>query len=542
MMRSKRIDPAYRRFGRSGRAGSLSVLIFGAIFLLGVLILMLALLSVPTRAAGRRLVLYCAAGLRGPVAEIAAKYREEYGVAVEIQYGGSNTLLSQIAVNRGGPADLYLAGDDFYTDRARAQGLADETIPVAVMRPVIAVAKGNPKRIGGLGDLLREDVRVALGNPEQAAVGRAVEQSLASAARLTVAWEALRDHVTANGVFKPTVSEVANDVKVGAVDAGIIWNATAAMPAYREHLDAIEVPAFAAAENRVTVAVLRATRDATAALHFARYLSARDRGLPVFAAHGFEPVDGDVWADRPEITFFCGAVNRRAVDDVIKAFSKREGVTVNTVYNGCGILTGQMRTLRDQHAGRGFPDVYMACDRYYLKTVADWFQEDVDVSDAAIVIAVPRGNPAGIQSLEDLTKAGVRVALGQPEQCTIGVLTRTLLENENLLDRVMKNVVMQTASSAMLVPAVATGSVDAAIAYVTDTIAESDKVDAVQIDSPYARAVQPFSIARSSDHKQLARRLFEAIAASRETFESAGFHFRLGPAQTAPATQEGSPS
>jgi molybdenum ABC transporter molybdate-binding protein len=248
----------------------------------------------------------------------------------------------------------------------------------------------------------------------------------------------------------------------------------------------------------------------------------------VFSERGFEAVEGDEWAWHPEITFYCGSVNRRAVDEVIKEFEAREGVTVNTIYNGCGILTGQMRTISQKEGSAGFPDVYMACDRYYLENVRDWFQEDVDISDAAIVIAVPKGNPKNIQGIADLAKPGMRVSVGQPEQCTIGALTRIMLEKMGVYEQVMENVVMQTASSSMLVPTVATKSVDATISYITDTKAETDKVDSVLIDSPYAKAVQPFSIACSSDHKYLGRRLFNDVAGAGDRFREAGFHFRLG--------------
>jgi molybdate transport system substrate-binding protein len=233
-----------------------------------------------------------------------------------------------------------------------------------------------------------------------------------------------------------------------------------------------------------------------------------------------------VWELRPEITFFCGAVNRRAVDDVVKAFENREGVVINTIYNGCGILTAQMRTIRQDQKGAGFPDVYMACDRYYLENVKDWFQEDVDISDTDIVIAVPKGNPKGIKNLSDLARPGMRVSVGQPEQCTIGALTRQMLSKMNVHDAVMNNVVMQTASSAMLIPTVTTKSVDATLAYNTDTLAESDKVDAVRIDSAYAKAIQPFSIARSSEYKYLGRRLMKQVIEAKESFTSAGFNVR----------------
>lgn len=469
------------------------------------------------------LQLYCAAGIRLPVEAIVAEYRKEYGVSVQIQYGGSNTLLSQIDVSTSG--DLYLAADDSYTKLAQEKGLVRETLPLAVMRPVIAVKKGNPKGIKGIDDLLRDDVRSAIGNPDQAAIGKATRSLLTKSGH----WKQLEKTVTATGVFKPTVPEVANDVKLGSADAAIVWDTTLAL--YPD-LEAIRTPELDEGTAHVTLGVMTSSRIPTQALRFARYLSARDRGLVTFREHGFETIEGDIWKETPEITFFCGSVNRRAVERVIQEFGQREGVTVNTVYNGCGILTAQMKTIRGQDQLAGFPDTYMACDRYYLDNVKDWFQDDIDISDTEVVIAVPKGNPAGIENLQDLTKEGVRVSVGQPDQCTIGVLTRQVLESENVYDQVMKNVVAQTATSAMLVPTVTTGSVDATLAYATDTKAESDKVDSIRIPSPAAKAIQPFAIARSSDHKFLGRRLLDAISAARDQFESVGFHFRVSEASS----------
>jgi molybdate transport system substrate-binding protein len=462
------------------------------------------------------LLLYCAAGVKTPVLALAKEFEAEYGVNVQLQYGGSGTLLSNIEVSRKG--DLYIAADHSYIEIARNKKLIEETLPLAVQRPVIAVQKGNPKGFQTLEDLLRPGVRIALGSPEAASIGKQTKQLLEKAGL----WDAVKKQVEQTGVFKPTVPEVANDIKLGAVDAGVVWDATAAQ--YPE-LEAVHVPLFDEAKKEISVAVLASSDQPTAALRFARYLNSKT-GNAVFRKYGYEAVDGDDWAWHPQITFFCGSVNRRAVDEVIKEFEQREGVTVNTVYNGCGILTGQMRTI-NQEKGAGFPDVYMACDRYYLENVHDWFQEDVDVSDADIVIAVPEGNPKNIQTIADLAKPGMRVSVGQPEQCTIGALTSIMLQKMGVYEQVMSNVVMQTASSAMLIPTVTTKSVDATLAYITDTQAESDKVDPVYIDSPFAKAVQPFSIARSSDWKFLGRRLFLKIAVAGDRFENAGFHFRL---------------
>ena len=520
---------------RHGAVNSLYVKVAAAlVMLIGLSVLLMGLgrsSQSPTRTlsstkgvdnnASKRLFVYCAAGIRKPVEQAASDYERIYGLAVQLQYSGSNTLLNQIEVAKIG--DLYVAADDDYIERAQEKGLVKEAIPIASQRPVIAVRKGNPKNIHSVDDLLRDDVRTALGNPDQAAIGKKVRTLLTKSQH----WKHLEEHITQTGTFLPTVPEVANSIKIGSVDAGIVWDSLSVI--YPE-FEMVPTPELDLGTAHTTIGVLTSSKNPTASLHFARYLTARDKGLTAFKNMGYTAVDGDKWAEIPEINFYCGAVNRRAVESVIKKFEQREGVTINTKYNGCGILTSEMKIIRDQRQGSGFPDTYMACDVYYLEEVKDWFQEAVNVSDTQVVIAVQKGNPKDIKSVQDLTKPGLRIVVGQPEQCTIGVLTRKLLTSEGIYDEVMKRVFesgAQKASSAMLIPDVITGVADAVLCYATDTQAERDQIDVVTIDSPSAMAIQPFSIARSSDHKYLSRRLYQEIANSRVAFEAAGFHWRL---------------
>ncbi len=464
------------------------------------------------------LVVYCAAGMRYPLDEIAKRYQREYGVAVSLQYGGSNTLLNQLEVSRTG--DLYLAADGYYIELARNKDLVDESLPLARMKPVIVVPAANPLGIESIADLVTKEARLGLGDPEAAAVGKKVRKLLSASG----AWPAIESLARKKGVFKQTVNEVANAVKIGSVDAGLIWDSTVGQ--YPE-LRGIEVPELDRGESLVQIGVLRSSKRPTAALHFARYVAAHDRGLETFRSKGFRAVDGDVWEDHPRLVFFAGSVNRRALEPIIKRFEEREGVTVQTVFNGCGILTAQMQTLKSG-GGSGFPDAYMACDVYYLDVVRELFQDDVVVSETDIVIVVQKGNPKRIERLEDLVRPGVRVAVGQPEQCTIGVLSRRLLESAGIYEKCLQNnVVTQTATSALLVPTVVTRSADATLAYRTDTLATRGEIDVVSIESEHAKAVQPFAVARTSPHKQLVRRLFSQIAQSRDIFEEAGFAWRL---------------
>ena len=461
------------------------------------------------------LLMFCAAGTRSAVEPIVKRYAEEYGVTVRVQYGGSNTLLSQIEVNPTG--DLYLAADNSYTQLAKEKGLVAEQLPVAEIRPVIIVQSGNPKGIGSIDDLLRKGLRVAIGSPDQAAVGKITRKLLTASGH----WDRFEKHVQ---VMKPTVNDVANDVEIGSVDAGIVWDIIAAL---HPKLTVVRTPELDVGISHITLGILTASKSPTAALRFARYVTARDRGLKVFAEHAYHVAEGDIWKETPELTFFSGSVNRTALAPIIQRFAKREGVRINTVYNGCGILTAQMRSIED-HAAGDFPDIYMACDVYYLKTVADLFLEGVNVSNTPIVIVTQKGNPKDIHSLDDLLKPGIRVVLGQPDQCTIGVLSRNLLQATGIYDTLMKdNVVSETTSSSLLIPAITTGAADAVLAYRTDTLAAKDQIEIIPIDSSLARAVQPFSVARSSNFQNLGKRLLEAISQSRKEFEKAGFEWQL---------------
>ncbi len=493
----------------------------------------------PKRMASKRVVrtiqLLAAAGLREPIEEIAGRYEAECGVKVDIQFGGSNSLLSLIKVDRLSTPDLLLVADESYTQQAVESNLAREVLSIAVQRPCIIVQKDSALQIRSVDDLIVSGRRLSIGNPDQAAIGKAVREALRKipTADGSNQWQRLELQVSQHGVFKPTVNEVANDVRIGAVDAGIVWNATVASPAFKESLRVIELPELSSESEIVSMAVLSSSIQPTEALKFARYVSARNRGLEVFRSHGLEVKEGDDWAVRPEINFFCGAVNRRVIEPILEKFQEREGVVVNTVYDGCGILTGRMKTIQNQDQSLGFPDLYMACDRFYLDNVKQWFQEDIDISDIEIVMVVPKGATL-ISSPMDLLKPGIRVAIGQPDQCTIGALTKRILDRDGIYELLMQKqldpgeTVVEKSSSALLVPDVLTGHVDAAIAYLSDVMPNREKVDIVHFPAGNNVAVQPLSVASNSRHKQLLRRFYDAVYREATSFESKGFHFRQG--------------
>jgi molybdenum ABC transporter molybdate-binding protein len=455
------------------------------------------------------LVVYCAAGLKPPVEALVQAYEEESGAQVQLQYGGSGTLLSNLRVARRG--DLFIAADQSYLALGRSNQVVTEILPIGTMRAVAVVRRGNPKHIASLADLVREDVRIALANPDAAAIGKLTRELLERSGE----WTRLERHAR---VFKPTVNEIANDVKLGAVDAGIVWDATVNL--YPD-LEPVELRELGGAREKVAVGVLSFSQQPAAALRFARYLTARDKGLREFARAGYQVVNGDTWAETPEVVLFSGGVNRLAVEQTICRFEQREGVRVTRVYNGCGILVSQMKA--GQH-----PDAYLACDVSFVPPVQDLFEAPVEISETDIVILAAKGNPKAIRSLADLARPGLRLGVANAKQSTLGDLTVKLLQPMGILEAVMANVKTQTPTADLLVNQMRTGALDAVVVYAANTSQVRDKLDIVPLSGPVGKAVQPFAVGKNSGHRYLMGRLLEAIRSpeSRRLYESLGFRWR----------------
>ena len=458
------------------------------------------------------LVIYCAASNKSVLEAIRADYEREYKTPLQIQYGPSQTLLASLEVS--GTGDLYLPADDSYLTLARERKLLAgeaDVFPLAKMQGVVAVAKGNPKRIASLEDLLQSNVQIAQASAEAAAIGKLTRDALTTSGH----WEKLHAHTT---VYKTTVNEVANDVKVGAVDAGIVFDAV--LHDY-ESLEAVVLPELAPVKANVAVAVLKSSSQPRQAMHFARYLAASDKGLQRYREFGFQPVDGDAWTEQPEITLYSGSMLRPAIETTITDFEKREGVRVTRVYNGCGILVAQMK------AGQ-VPDAYFACDVEFMNQVRGLFPESENVSQNELVILVKKGNPLGIKTLHDLANPGVRVGVGHEKQCAMGWLTQRTFDEGGVKEKVMKNVVVQTPTGDMLVNQMRSGSLDAAVAYLSNAAGSGEFLDAIRIKGiPCSVATQPFGVAKDSANKRLAERLRQAIRAdaSKERFTSEGFQW-----------------
>jgi ABC-type molybdate transport system substrate-binding protein len=304
----------------------------------------------------------------------------------------------------------------------------------------------------------------------------------------------------------------------------------------------IEPPEFADLREVLQVGILTGAEgeQATAALQFARYLAARDRGLTHFAKHHFDVVpDADVWEERPKILLAAGAMLRPGIEEVVQAFQKREGVTIDTSYHGCGVLVSQMKGVKSGEKAGKFPDAYFACDVTFMDMVQQWFDAAVLVSANDMVIIVKKGNPRKISRLEDLAGEGLKVGLAHPEKSALGKLTDDLLKKIDPNQKIFtpdwhEKQVVHSEAGHDLVNKLRVGALDAAVVYRSNAMSNPENLqkflDIVEIDIPEALARQPFAVARDSPHKYLMKRLLNAIVARQtaDHFKTIGFRWVYG--------------
>jgi len=97
-----------------------------------------------------------------------------------------------------------------------------------------------------------------------------------------------------------------------------------------------------------------------------------------------------------------------------------------------------------------------------------------------LVIVVPKANPAGIKSVYDLAKPGIKLDVAGPG-VPVGSYTLQILKNMNLSASVTKNVVSQETDVREVLAKVALGEADAGFVYSTDAKTVSDKVKVIKV-------------------------------------------------------------
>lgn len=224
----------------------------------------------------KTILVYCAAVVKPVLEEVAKVYYKETGIQIDLQYGGSGTLLANIRVAKQG--DLYLSADASYMQQAIAYNIIQQSKPLVAITPVLAVSANNPKNITTIKDVCKKGIRFGIANPDAASVGTVTKKILQESGN----WDAVKKCVY---VQMPTVSDVANAIKLNTIDTGVIWDVTANQ--YKE-IDAIELVNFKQHKEHAVIGVLKWSKQQTEALKFTEFLLQNAKSKSVFKKLGYK--------------------------------------------------------------------------------------------------------------------------------------------------------------------------------------------------------------------------------------------------------------
>lgn len=216
---------------------------------------------------------------------------------------------------------------------------------------------------------------------------------------------------------------------------------------------------------------------------------------------------------------YCGAGMSEPMEEIADLFEEREGVEVQYTFGGSAQLLSQIELYQTG-------DLYMPGARSDIESAIEkgFVDETRDVVYHVPCIVTPRGNPAGIDSLECLAEPGVRVALGDPTGPAIGKVSKKILESLGIWDEVGENVVAFSGTVNELLVYVSLGQADAAIVW--EDLFNPDEMEMVEIprEKNEIKVVSIGTLIFSED-KEVAERFMNFVVSEegKEVFVDHGF-------------------
>lgn len=232
------------------------------------------------------------------------------------------------------------------------------------------------------------------------------------------------------------------------------------------------------------------------------------------------------------LTVLAAASLTESFTEIGKAFeAENPGVTV--VFNFAG-----SQALAEQLTQGADADVFASASKKYMTAVQD---ANIVAADAAktfvlnrLVVIYPKDNPAGIVTLQDLAKAGVKLDLADQAvpvgQYSLDFLDKTVEDasfDPTFKDSVLANVVSYEENVKAVLTKVSMGEADAGIVYVSDITSEAaDKVGTITIpDSLNTIATYPIAPISASNNAALAQAFVDYVLsdAGQETMAKYNF-------------------
>ncbi|MDB2682532.1 molybdate ABC transporter substrate-binding protein [Opitutales bacterium] len=228
-----------------------------------------------------------------------------------------------------------------------------------------------------------------------------------------------------------------------------------------------------------------------------------------------------------ELTLYCAAGLQQPISQITRSYTENTGRAVNIIYNGSGALLSQIKL--------GSGDLYLPANSAYIDDAQEsqLITECIPVALLTAIIAVHKDNK-DIQSLEDLTKPGIRISFAD-KTAAIGRFARAQLIEHGAYAALKKNIIVTKPTVSNIIEDVALGSADATIAW-RALASNHPQLRIIEVplftQTPQTTAI---AILKKSDHPTAARDLANYISSAevaREILQNYGIELPEMPNST----------
>lgn len=248
-----------------------------------------------------------------------------------------------------------------------------------------------------------------------------------------------------------------------------------------------------------------------------------------FTDNSAKSTEGKEQLQQNSILVYSGAGLRKPMEELGKMYQEKTGTSVEFSYGGSAQCVTKILTIN-----KG--DIFLPGDVAELKPLLE--KDKITAQKPVVlhipVLAVPKGNPAGITGLQDLTKPGLKVVLGDVKANPIGKLADRVLKDAGIFEQVEKNVVARAATVNELFTYLAMRQADVSIIW-EDNLVGNDKLELVQTDglAKHIKTVPIVSL-KCSQNPEAAAQFLNFVSSKEAQAVWAKWGFKPAPESPAP--------
>lgn len=218
------------------------------------------------------------------------------------------------------------------------------------------------------------------------------------------------------------------------------------------------------------------------------------------------------YCDDKEMLFHAGVGQRSSLNEIKEVFEKQNPeVKVNFSYKGSGYFIADITRSRQG-------DLFMPGEEFYLlqavqRGFVNNYNPKTDIPAYFVTVLItPKGNPANIKTIKDLARPGVRVGLGNPRSCAIGIWHKKTFEKAGIWDKVKENAVLSAKCIPELGNAAQHNAIDATIVWSTTAVLYLKDVEIIPIEPEYRGIIRlPVGVLKFARYEKEAQQLKDFI-------------------------------